>query len=40
MGTDKIKEGTAYSILRDYVKWSNPRNKIFIVHRLDRDTRV
>ena len=38
MGTDKIKEGTAYSILRDYVKWSNPRNKIFIVHRLDRDT--
>ena len=29
MGTDKIKEGTAYSILRDYVKWSNPRNKIF-----------
>ncbi|MBD5193911.1 MAG: RluA family pseudouridine synthase [Paramuribaculum sp.] len=38
MGTDKIKEGTAYSILRDYVKWQDPRNKIFIVHRLDRDT--
>ena len=35
---DKIKEGTAYSILRDYVKWTNPLNKIFIVHRLDRDT--
>ncbi|MCM1093413.1 MAG: RluA family pseudouridine synthase [Lachnospiraceae bacterium] len=38
MGTDKIKDGTAYSILRDYVKWVDPRNKLFIVHRLDRDT--
>ena len=38
MGNDKVKEGTAYSILKDYVKWQNPRNKIFIVHRLDRDT--
>ena len=38
MGTDKIKEGTAYSILRDYMKWKDPRNKLFIVHRLDRDT--
>ena len=38
MGTDKVKEGTAYSILREYVKWSNPANKLFIVHRLDRDT--
>lgn len=38
MGTDKIKEGTAYSIIRDYLKWKDPRNKLFIVHRLDRDT--
>jgi len=38
MSTDKIKEGTAYSILRDYLKWQDPRNKLFIVHRLDRDT--
>lgn len=38
MGTDKIKDGTAYSLLRDYVKRKDPRNKIFIVHRLDRDT--
>lgn len=38
MGNDKVKDGTAYSILRDYVKWNNPSNKIFIVHRLDRDT--
>lgn len=38
MGNDKVREGTAYSILRDYVKWSDPRNKLFIIHRLDRDT--
>lgn len=38
MGTDKVKDGTAYSIMRDYVKWQDPRNKLFIVHRLDRDT--
>ena len=38
MGNDKVSDGTAYSILRDYVKWHDPRNKIFIVHRLDRDT--
>lgn len=38
MGTDTKKDGTAYSILRDYVKWANPMNKLFIVHRLDRDT--
>lgn len=38
MGNDKKTDGTAYSILKDYVKWSNPMNKIFIVHRLDRDT--
>lgn len=38
MGNDKVKEGTAYSILRDYLKWCDPRQKIFIVHRLDRDT--
>ncbi|MDE7473096.1 MAG: RluA family pseudouridine synthase [Muribaculaceae bacterium] len=38
MGNDKVKEGTAYSILKEYVKWQDPRNKIFIVHRLDRDT--
>ncbi len=38
MGTDKVKDGTAYSILREYVKWHNPKTKLFIVHRLDRDT--
>ena len=38
MGTDNIKEGTAYSIMREYVKYSDPRAKVFIIHRLDRDT--
>lgn len=36
------KEGraqeTAYSIMREYVKQKDPANKLFIVHRLDRDT--
>ncbi|MDE6695699.1 MAG: RluA family pseudouridine synthase [Muribaculaceae bacterium] len=34
----KSKIDTAYSILREYVKSVHPSNKIFIVHRLDRDT--
>ncbi|MDE6157030.1 MAG: RluA family pseudouridine synthase [Muribaculaceae bacterium] len=38
MGNDKIKEGTAYSILREYLKRKDPRNKLFIVHRLDQAT--
>ena len=38
MGNDKVKEGTAYSILKEWLKWLDPRNKLFIVHRLDRDT--
>lgn len=38
VGTDKIKEGTAYSIVRDYLKHKDPRNKLFIVHRLDQHT--
>lgn len=32
------KEDNAYDIVRNYVKSVNPRNKLFIVHRLDRDT--
>lgn len=31
-------ELTAYSQLSEYVKKENPNNKIFVVHRLDRDT--
>jgi len=38
MGNDKIKDGTAYSIVRDYLKAKDPSNKVFIVHRLDQHT--
>lgn len=38
MGTDRKHEGTAYWLLRDYVKRQNPANKLFIVHRLDQQT--
>lgn len=39
VGTDrKQKDITAYAALKDYVKKLHPNNKIFIVHRLDRDT--
>lgn len=39
MGTASAsRERTAYSILRDYLKKVHPMNKIFIIHRLDRDT--
>ncbi|OFX51612.1 MAG: RNA pseudouridine synthase [Bacteroidetes bacterium GWB2_41_8] len=34
--TEKVK--TAYNMLSEYVKKSNPKNLIFIVHRLDRET--
>lgn len=38
VSTDNIKDGTAYSILRNYLKTKDPSLKLFIVHRLDRDT--
>jgi len=38
MGNDAVREGTAYSILKEYLKAKDPRNKIFIVHRLDQHT--
>jgi 23S rRNA pseudouridine1911/1915/1917 synthase len=38
MATDNEKYLTAYNILSTYVKNQNPSNRIFIVHRLDRDT--
>jgi 23S rRNA pseudouridine1911/1915/1917 synthase len=34
--TEKVK--TAYNMLSEYVKRSDPKNLIFIIHRLDRDT--
>lgn len=34
----KKKIDSAYDILRDYLKLKDPGNKLFVVHRLDRDT--
>ncbi|ASK61133.1 RNA pseudouridine synthase [Virgibacillus phasianinus] len=34
----KEKKLTAYSQLMDYVRIESPKNRIFVVHRLDRDT--
>lgn len=40
IGTERDKSRTAHTILNDYVRKGDPRsrNRIYIVHRLDRDT--
>lgn len=38
VATDKEKRRTAYAMLSEYVKETNHDNKIFIVHRIDRET--
>ena len=40
IGTDTEKSRTAYFILTDYVRkgYARSKNRIFIVHRLDRET--
>lgn len=40
VSTDKEKEKTAYALLNNYVRKGNSKskNRVFIVHRLDRDT--
>lgn len=38
IATTQEKGETAYSILSDHVKKRDPKNRIFIVHRLDRET--
>ncbi len=38
MATDREKRNTVYSMLSSYVKDENKDNKIYIVHRLDRET--
>ena len=38
IATQKERMRTAYSILSEYVKQQHPGNKIFVVHRLDRET--
>jgi len=38
ISTEKEKERTLYHYVYDYLKQKNKNNKIFIVHRLDKDT--
>lgn len=38
VATDDEKEKTAYRRMTDYVRLADPRERIFVVHRLDRDT--
>ena len=38
MGSDREKKRTAYRLAADYVKAREPGKRLFIVHRLDRDT--
>lgn len=38
IASDTEKELTAYHLLTDYVRLQNPQNRIFAVHRLDRET--
>lgn len=38
MASNKEKKKTAYNIVREYLIESNKNNKIFIIHRLDKDT--
>jgi 23S rRNA pseudouridine1911/1915/1917 synthase len=38
ISTDKEEELTAYRQLMEHVRSHNPKNRIYVVHRLDRDT--
>lgn len=38
VSTPKEKEKTLFHKVSDYVKKSNPKAKVFIIHRLDKDT--
>ncbi len=38
ISTDKVKDNTLYHKVSDYLKKQNKNNKVFIVHRLDKDT--
>ena len=38
IGTNKERDKTLYKKVSDYVKKQHKSNKIFIVHRLDKDT--
>lgn len=38
VATDKEKGRTAYRLISDYVSAKSPKNRIYVVHRLDEDT--
>lgn len=38
IATEKEKRKTAYAVLSGYIKQQDPKAKIFIVHRIDRET--
>ena len=38
ISTDKVKDNTLYHKVSEYLKKQNKNNKVFIVHRLDKDT--
>ena len=38
VNTERQKERTAYTILNEYVQRSGRQHRVYIVHRLDRDT--
>lgn len=38
IATDKEKERTAYRVLMDHVQQNDPASRVFIVHRLDKET--
>lgn len=38
ISTDKKEGVTAFSLMMEYIRQSKPKSRIFIVHRLDRDT--
>jgi 23S rRNA pseudouridine1911/1915/1917 synthase len=38
IATDEEREHTAYHVLTEHVRVSNPQHRVFVVHRLDRET--
>lgn len=38
IASDREKGKTAYRMVSDYISATNPKNRIFVVHRLDEDT--
>ncbi len=38
IASDKEKEVTAYRMVMDYIRTVNPRERVYVVHRIDKDT--